>query len=169
MTKRKRKSNTVIFLVIVVLVFSATIFIRAYTANKVLSEFASDTSELDGIDVKYEPNPTLYLFKGCSGIRMGITNDQAFSIREVITRNMFDRPLTHDLAFEVLNSYRIRLVYAKIDDIKNGIYTAKLLFSDGTTLYEADSRPSDMAALTLRYGNKFGISDGIVSNMTKIC
>lgn len=169
MLKRKRKSNTTIFLAIVVLAFSATILAKAYIMNKALSGFTNNTIELDGIDLKYEPNPTLYFFKGCNGIRMGVTNDQAFSIREAITKDMFNRPLTHDLVFEILNSYKIRLIYAKIDDIKDGIYTSKLLLSDGTTLHEADSRPSDMAAFTLRYGNKFAISNSLISNMTNVC
>ncbi|MBI1972291.1 MAG: bifunctional nuclease family protein [Candidatus Aenigmarchaeota archaeon] len=169
MLKRKGKHNVPFILVILILIVSAIAFARTYAANRVLSDFAAETVELDAIDLKYEPNPALYFSRGCDGIKMGVTNDQAFSIGEVLTKNTFSRPLTHDLVFDVLNSFKIRIVYAKIDAIKDGIYTAKLLFSDGTTLHEADARPSDMAALVLRYGSKFSISENLVSNMTNVC
>lgn len=155
--------------VAVLFILSFVVLGRAYAANKVLLGFTENTTELDVIDLKYEPDPVLYLASGCDGIRMGITNDQAFSIREALTKNMFSRPLTHDLTFEVMDSYKIKLLYAKIDSMENGIYTAKLLFSDGANLNEADARPSDMAAFTLRYGNRFAISDGLLSNMTYVC
>lgn len=169
MPRKRRKSRAFMFVAAAVLILSVVSLGRTYAANKVLLSFTEDTTELDVIDLKYEPGPVLYLAAGCNGIRMGITDDQAFSIRESLTKNMFSRPLTHDLAFEVMNSYRIKLLYAKIDSMENGIYTAKLLFSDGSNLNEADARPSDMAAFTLRYGNKFAVSDSLLSNMTYVC
>ncbi|MBI4167926.1 MAG: bifunctional nuclease family protein [Candidatus Aenigmarchaeota archaeon] len=169
MFNRKRKTNTPVILIALILIIAAGAVLKNYAAGKVLSGFTDNTVEMDKIDLKYEPNPTLYFSKACGGIKMGVTNDQAFSIREALTKEAFSRPLTHDLFVDVLNSYNAKLVYAKIDAIQNGVYTAKLLFSDGSTLHEADSRPSDMAALTLRYGNKFAISGDIISNMTDVC
>ncbi|MBI3413329.1 MAG: bifunctional nuclease family protein [Candidatus Aenigmarchaeota archaeon] len=169
MPKRKRKNNLLTVTLTLVLILIAVALARNYASGRVLSGFTENTVELDNIDLKYDPNPTLYFSKDCSGIKMGVTNDQAFSIREALTRNMFTRPLTHDLMIDVLNSFRVKLVYAKIDDIKDGIYTAKLLFYDGATLHEADARPSDMASLTLRFGNSFSISNRLLSNMTNIC
>ncbi len=169
MPDRKRKNSPLAVLVILVFILVSTVIFKNYTANKALSGFTDNTVEMDKIDLKYEPNPVLYFSKACGGIKMGITNDQAFSIRETLTKEAFSRPLTHDLFVDVLNSYNVRMIYAKIDAIQDGIYTAKLLFYDGSTLHEADSRPSDMAALTLRYGNKFAISGDIISNMTDVC
>ncbi len=165
--KKKRNKNA--FIAVFVIVALAAFLAKSYTASKIVYEFANNTVELDGIDMKYEPNPILYFSKGCDGIKMGITNDQAFSVEEGLTKERFARPLTHDLFFETLDAFRVNLVYAKIDSISDGVYTAKLLFSDGYNLQEIDARPSDMAALTLRFKNKFGISGDLVSNMTYVC
>ncbi len=167
----RKKSRNMVFPVLVILglLASAVVVARVYATGKVISEFSKNTIELDNIDLKYEPNPVLYLSKNCDGIRMGITNDQAFSIGEALTKEAFPRPLTHDLAFETLGAFNIKAVYAKIDGMDDGIYTAKILFSGGGLLYQADARPSDMAAFTLRYGNSFGISEGIASNMSNVC
>ncbi|MFH0890122.1 MAG: bifunctional nuclease domain-containing protein [Candidatus Aenigmatarchaeota archaeon] len=168
MLGKKRNSNAFVLFVALV-VIAAVLLVRGYASAKTIFDFTQDTTEMDNINLRYEPGPVLYLSNGCQGIRMGITSDQAFSIREVLANDMFSRPLTHDLVFETFSAFNIKLVYAKIDAIKDGIYTAKLLFSDNTLYYEADSRPSDMAAFTLRYRNKFAISNSLASNMTNVC
>ncbi len=169
MPSLKRRNNKNAFLAVFVVVALAAFLAKSYTFNKIVHEFANNTAELDGIDMKYEPNPTLYFSKGCNGIKMGITGDQAFSIEEGLTKERFARPLTHDLFFETMSAYKVNLVYAKIDSITEGVYTAKLLFSDGYSLREIDARPSDMAALTLRFKNKFGMNGDLISNMTNVC
>ncbi|MBI2084912.1 MAG: bifunctional nuclease family protein [Candidatus Aenigmarchaeota archaeon] len=169
MPSRKRRNTKNAFLAVLFLVLLAAFLAKSYTANKIVHEFSNNTVELDGIDMRYEPGPVLYFSRGCDGIKMGITNDQAFSIEEGLTKERFARPLTHDLFFETSGAFKVNLIYAKIDSITEGVYTAKLLFSDGYALREIDSRPSDMAALTLRFKNKFGISGDLVSNMTYIC
>ncbi len=169
MPGRKRNNGALVFVVAFIVIVAAVLLVRNYAARKAVSDFSKNTVEMDGIDLRYEPGPVLYLSSGCRGVRMAVTNDQAFSIGEMLANDMFSRPLTHDLAFETFSAFGVGLVYAKIDSIENGIYTAKLLFSDGTLYYEADSRPSDMAALTLRFGNRFAISGSLTSNMTDVC
>lgn len=169
MSRKKDRNRIFIALAVLALLALAVIAARIYAVNKSIFDFSKDTIKLDSIDLKYEPNPVLYLSKNCNGIRMGITNDQAFSISEALTKKAFSRPLTHDLAFETLNAFNVKAVYAKIDGMDDGIYTAKILFSGGSLLYQADARPSDMAAFTLRYGNGFAISESLASNMSNVC
>ncbi len=169
MSRKKSRNRVFVVLGVLALLALAVIAARIYAVNKSIFDFSKGTIELDSIDLKYEPNPVLYLSKNCNGIRMGITSDQAFSISEALTKEAFSRPLTHDLAFETLSAFNVKVVYAKIDGMDDGIYTAKILFSNNALLYQADARPSDMAAFTLRYGNGFAVSEKIASNMSNVC
>ena len=169
MLRKKRKNTLILLFTALVFVAAAIGLVRAYIVNNIITDFTANTVELESIDLLYEPDPILYFSKGCNGIRMGITNDQAFSIREALTKDMFIRPLTHDLASETLNAFNIGIVYSKIDSLSDGIYTAKILFSNGILFHEADARPSDMAAFTLRHKNKLLMNSSLISNMTNIC
>lgn len=139
---------------------------NAYFSKSVLEKFLSNTTQLDGA---YVENSNLYFYRGCDGIKMGITDDQAYSIREAMLKGVFTRPLTHDLFVDVMKFYDVRILHAKLDSIEDGIYKARMLFYDGSDMYETDSRPSDMAALSLRYGNKISINNALLWNFTKIC
>ncbi len=139
---------------------------NTYFSKSVLEKFLSNTTQLDGA---YVENSNLYFYRGCNGIIMGITNDQAYSIREAMTKGVLSRPLTHDLFVDVMKFYDIRILHSKLDSIEDGIYKARILFYDGSNMYEIDSRPSDMAALSLRYGNKISINNALLWNFTRIC
>ncbi len=139
---------------------------NTYFSKSVLEKFIANTTQLDGA---YVENSNLYFYRGCNGIKMGITDDQAYSIREAMTGKVLSRPLTHDLLVDIMEFYGIRILHAKLDSIEDGIYKARMLFYDGSDMYEIDSRPSDMAALSLRYGNKISINNALLWNFTKIC
>lgn len=139
---------------------------NVYFSKSVLEKFMTNTTQLDGA---YVENSNLYFYRGCNVIKMGITDDQAYSIREAMTKSVLTRPLTHDLFVDVMEFYDIRILHAKLDSIEDGIYKARILFYDGSDMYEIDSRPSDMAALSLRYGNKISINNALLWNFTKIC
>lgn len=126
-------------------------------------------SEHHPLDGAYVENSNLYFYQGCSGIKMGITEDQAYSIREAMIGTVLSRPLTHDLFEDVMEFYGIGILHAKLDSMDDGIYKAKILFYGNFNVYEIDSRPSDMAAMSLRYGNKISISNALLWNFTKIC
>lgn len=61
------------------------------------------------------------------------------------------RPLTHDLFKSFADNFQIEILEVIIDRFSEGIFFAKLVCSDGTTIHEIDSRTSDAIALALRF------------------
>ena len=59
------------------------------------------------------------------------------------------RPLTHDLFRDVLEALGVQLTTVNITALRDGIFFADLIFSNGK---EASARPSDSIALALRTG-----------------
>jgi bifunctional DNase/RNase len=57
------------------------------------------------------------------------------------------RPLTHDLMRDVVNALGRRLEQVRITELRDGVFYAELVFSDGV---EVSARPSDAIALALR-------------------
>ena len=69
------------------------------------------------------------------------------------------RPLTHDLLKNVLNSLNTSVPEANIAELKDGIFFASLLLSDGQ---EIDSRPSDAIAIAVRYAAPIYVSEPVM-------
>ncbi len=69
------------------------------------------------------------------------------------------RPLTHDLLKNVLHSQNVSITEANIAELKDGIFFATLLLSDGQ---EIDSRPSDAIAIAVRYAAPIYVSEPVM-------
>ena len=61
------------------------------------------------------------------------------------------RPLTHDLIKNIAKTFNIKLNEIIINDFKEGIYYALLVFERENKIYKVDARPSDAVALALRF------------------
>jgi bifunctional DNase/RNase len=69
------------------------------------------------------------------------------------------RPLTHDLLRDVLQALDVQLKTVNITELREGIFFADLIFSNGK---EVSARPSDSIALALRTGATIFASDEIL-------
>src|SRR6478752_3079584 len=69
------------------------------------------------------------------------------------------RPLTHDLLRDVVDALGQTLTQVRISDLREGVFYAELVFSDGT---EVSARPSDAIALALRMGTKIFGADTVL-------
>jgi bifunctional DNase/RNase len=69
------------------------------------------------------------------------------------------RPLTHDLLRDVLQALDVQLQKVNITELRDGIFYADLIFSNGK---EVSARPSDSIALALRTGATIFASDEIL-------
>ena len=78
----------------------------------------------------------------------------------------FERPLTHDLMKNVLETIGAKLKKIVVSDLKNSTYYATLYVEQGGREYEIDSRPSDAIALALRFGCDIYV-DEIVLDKTR--
>lgn len=75
---------------------------------------------------------------------------EAQSIALVIEGLTPQRPLTHDLMFDTFTKYSIVLKEVVIDQLKEGVFYAKLLTVQNGEEHAIDSRTSDAIAMALR-------------------
>jgi bifunctional DNase/RNase len=69
------------------------------------------------------------------------------------------RPLTHDLFRDVLDALQVQLRTVNITALREGIFFADLIFSNGV---EVSARPSDSIALALRTGATIFASEDVL-------
>ncbi len=62
-----------------------------------------------------------------------------------------NRPMTHDLIYNLARHFDINLVEVVINDLHEGIFYARLILEVNGEIHEIDSRPSDAVALGVRF------------------
>ena len=108
--------------------------------------------EVVGVRVEMPTNNPIVLLKEVQGERylpIWIGPMEATAIAFAQQGMVPQRPLTHDLMRDVLAAMDIRLTTVNITALRDGIFFADLIFSNGK---EVSARPSDSIALALRTG-----------------
>ncbi len=82
-------------------------------------------------------------------IIIGMFEAQAIAIE--IEKIMPNRPMTHDLFKSFANSFHFHVDEIIISDLKEGVFFAKIVCTDGLKKNEIDARPSDAIAIGLRF------------------
>jgi uncharacterized protein len=82
-------------------------------------------------------------------IIIGMFEAQAIAIE--IEKIIPNRPMTHDLFKSFANSFHFHVEEIIISDLKEGVFFAKIVCSDGLKKTEVDARPSDAIAIGLRF------------------
>ncbi len=82
-------------------------------------------------------------------IIIGMFEAQAIAIE--IEKIIPNRPMTHDLFKSFANSFNFSVEEIIISDLKEGVFFAKIICSDGLKKIEVDARPSDAIAIGLRF------------------
>jgi uncharacterized protein len=62
-----------------------------------------------------------------------------------------NRPMTHDLIYNLAQHFSINLVEVVINDLHEGIFYARLILEVDGEIHEIDSRPSDAVAIGVRF------------------
>ena len=88
--------------------------------------------------------------KGELKLPIVIGSYEAQSIALVIEGLTPQRPLTHDLMFDTFTNYSIELKEVIIDQLKEGVFYAKLVTEQNGEQHVIDSRTSDAIAMALR-------------------
>src|SRR3954452_18007785 len=118
--------------------------------------------EVVGVRVEMPTNQPIVLLKEAQGERylpiwIGMTEATAIAMAQA--EEPPPRPLTHDLFRDVLDGLGIRLSTVNIVALRDGIFFADLVFSNGV---EVSARPSDSIALALRTGASIFASEDVV-------
>lgn len=76
---------------------------------------------------------------------------EAQAIAIEIEKIIPNRPMTHDLFKSFAHSFKFNIEEIVISDLKEGVFFAKIVCSDGNNSLEIDARPSDAIAIGLRF------------------
>jgi bifunctional DNase/RNase len=82
-------------------------------------------------------------------IIIGMFEAQAIAIE--IEKIVPNRPMTHDLFRSFADVFHYTVDEIVISDLKEGVFFAKIICSDGVNTVEIDARPSDAIAIGLRF------------------
>jgi bifunctional DNase/RNase len=82
-------------------------------------------------------------------IIIGMFEAQAIAIE--IEKIVPNRPMTHDLFKSFASSFNFTVEEIVISDLREGVFFAKIVCSDGVKSVEIDARPSDAIAIGLRF------------------
>ena len=94
-------------------------------------------------------------------IIIGMFEAQAIALEiEKITPN---RPMTHDLFKSFAHAFNYEITEVIISDLKEGIFFAKIVCTDGARTMEVDSRPSDAIAIGIRFGVPFYTYESVLA------
>lgn len=94
-------------------------------------------------------------------IIIGMFEAQAIALEiEKITPN---RPMTHDLFKSFAGAFNYEILEIIISDLKEGIFFAKIICTDGEKTIEIDSRPSDAIAIGIRFDVPFYTYETVLS------
>ena len=118
--------------------------------------------EVIGVRVEMPSNSPIVLLKEAQGDRylpiwIGAVEATAIAFAQQGMTSL--RPLTHDLFRDVLEVLNVQLRTVNITSLRDGIFYADLIFSNGA---EVSARPSDSIALALRTGAQIFASEEIL-------
>lgn len=94
-------------------------------------------------------------------IIIGMFEAQAIAIE--IEKIIPNRPMTHDLFRSFANSFNFHVEEIVISDLKEGVFFAKIVCTDGLKKHEVDARPSDAIAIGLRFDSPIYTYENILA------
>jgi uncharacterized protein len=94
-------------------------------------------------------------------IIIGMFEAQAIAIE--IEKIIPNRPMTHDLFKSFAHSFNYTVEEIVISDLKEGVFFAKIVCTDGSRTIEIDARPSDAIAIGLRFNVPIYTYESILS------
>lgn len=103
---------------------------------------------------------------GRKGIIIVIGYAEAQSIAIALDEDIkSSRPLTHDLFFNVCNTFGIKIAEVLINKVVEGVFHSVLICKKGDEIVEIDSRTSDAMAISLRFNCPIYIKKSILNEI----
>jgi len=101
---------------------------------------------------------------GQRGFPIVIGSNEAAEIQRVVAGSECERPLTHQLAFAILESLGAKLRRCDIVDLRQNTFYAQLVLetTQPTSSVVLDARPSDAIALALRAGCPLRVAESVL-------
>ena len=104
----------------------------------------------------------LKLVNGDRAIPIWIGLLEATSIASALRDIKFDRPMTHDLFKNFIESLNIDISKIEVCDLKDNTFYAKIYFKSKETSFIIDARPSDAIAMAIRFRAPIYVDDKVI-------
>lgn len=93
---------------------------------------------------------------------------EAMALQRAITKEVFQRPLTHELLRNVIERAGLSLEHIEIDDLRDHTYYATIyLKRDDRDVITIDARPSDSLVLATWSGVPIFVSENVIEGMVQ--
>ena len=93
---------------------------------------------------------------------------EAMALQRAMNKEVFQRPLTHELMRNIIDKTGVSIEHIEIDDLRDHTYFATLyLKSADSKLVTVDARPSDSLVLATWTGVPIFVSEKVIEGMTQ--
>jgi bifunctional DNase/RNase len=93
---------------------------------------------------------------------------EAMALQRAMSKEVFQRPLTHELLRNLVDKLGARIEHIEIDDLKDHTYYATIyLKTPDARLVTIDARPSDSLVLATWAGAAIFVSERVIQGMTE--
>jgi len=99
--------------------------------------------------------------KGDQAVPIWIGLLEATSIASALRDIKFDRPMTHDLFKNFIDTLDMTVSKVEVCDLKDNTFYAKIYFVSQEKNFSMDARPSDAIAIALRFDAPIYVDDKI--------
>jgi uncharacterized protein len=122
---------------------------------------ASDTRNMQPVVILKEKNGERELY-------IWIGPVEAMALQRAINKEVFQRPLTHELMRTIMEKSGVTMEHIEIDDLRDHTYYATIYLKDhDAKLITIDARPSDSLVLATWTGVPIFVSEKVIEGMTQ--
>lgn len=122
---------------------------------------ASDNRNLQPVVILREKN-------GARELYIWIGPVEAMALQRAISKEVFQRPLTHELLRNIIDKAGLSLEHIEIDDLRDHTYYATIYLKDAQAkLITVDARPSDSLVLATWSAVPIFVSEAVIEGMAK--
>ncbi len=97
-------------------------------------------------------------------LRIFVLPDVAYAMHTALVEHPPERPFTHDLMKVIINKLGAEVDRVTIDDLWQDTFYARITLSQGETVLDIDSRPSDAIALALRFNVPIYVAEAVLES-----
>ncbi|MBI5568463.1 MAG: bifunctional nuclease family protein [Desulfomonile tiedjei] len=93
---------------------------------------------------------------------------EAMALQRAMNKEVFQRPLTHELMRNIIDKAGVNIEHIEIDDLRDHTYFATIYLKGADTkLITVDARPSDSLVLATWTGVPIFVSEKVIEGMTQ--
>lgn len=94
---------------------------------------------------------------------------EAMALQRAINKEVFQRPLTHELMRNIIDKAGVNIEHIEIDDLRDHTYFATIYLKNvDSTLITVDARPSDSLVLATWTGVPIYVSEKVIEGMAQV-